>query len=128
MSQKIKEKPFIDIWDIPKKTNKDVYRAPLALNEVTQVGKYLLENEYMKDSISATSRNNKHATQEVPSSSAIQTNEVTSMSGSDNVSDTLPILANSSENDSDNVSDRLPILANCSENDLVSTTKPVRKA
>ena len=110
MSQKIKEKPFIDIWDIPKKINKDVYQAPLALNEVTQVGKYLLENEYMKDSISATSRNNKHATQEVSSSSAIQTNEVTSMSGSDNVSDTLPILANSSEND------------------LVSTTKPVRKA
>ena len=53
-----------------EKINKDVYQAPLALNEVTQVGKYLLENEYMKDYISATSQNSKHATQEVPSSSA----------------------------------------------------------
>ena len=74
MSRQIIEKPFIDIWEIGK-NKKYVHQARLALNEVTQVGKYLPENKYMEDSLSTTARINAYDTQEVPSSSGMQTNE-----------------------------------------------------
>ena len=90
--------------------NKDVYQAPMALNEVMQVGKHLLKNEYQKDSISAKVCKNKPATQEVQYSPAIQQSEVISISGSDNVLDTHSLPTKNSEGD------------------LFTTTKPIRKA